>query len=71
MTSRLIALATTAVATVAVLASASLAFAGPFAGPFAGHATQAAAPTPVAAASVKLVQLERVVITGKRLPQGQ
>ena len=63
MTSRLIALATTAVATAAVLASASLAF--------AGHATQAAAPTPVAAPSVTMVQLERVVITGKRLPQGQ
>jgi len=63
MTSRLIAIATTAVATVAVLASASLAFAGN-----AGHEV---ALTRVAAPAVTVVQLERVVITGKRLPQGQ
>ena len=56
MTSRLTALA----ACFAVLATASLAFAAGSRGdPFATHAT--AAPSPV-------VQLERVVVTAKRLP---
>lgn len=54
------AIATTAIAAAAVLAGASMAF--------AGHAPQAVSK---AAPAVTTVQLERVVITGKRLPQGQ